>query len=211
MMYPGCQRLFLCGFRFWLFFPVSVKSLFDTCEKPPDQSAVPLMTPSQWQAGINRFQSDFGWESWLAFNDHLQIFETNRGCDCLLKNAKNSTAEQHCCRRKTTVFQVCLWSVMASQVEGGANSETFELAVKERVGNVLKTFDWKVKSRTKWLYFQLYSPEICVSHVADWLWGITCCRTCWTRLCQTQITNDTQTSKQIVFNIEQNRNLSRDV
>ena len=30
---------------------------------------------------------------------------------------------------------------MASQVEGGTNSATFELVVKDRVSNVLKTFD----------------------------------------------------------------------
>ena len=34
---------------------------------------------------------------------------------------------------------------MGSQVEGGANSATFELAVKEGVSNVLKTFDGVVR------------------------------------------------------------------
>ena len=90
-------------------FPVSVKSLFDLREKPLDRSAVHLMTPNQWQAGLNRLWSDFGRESWLASNDHLQIFESNRECHWLLKNAKNSTtAQQHRRRRETVIFQVCV-------------------------------------------------------------------------------------------------------
>ena len=41
--YPGCQRLFMRGFWFWS------SLISDPCEKPLDQSAIPLIASSQLQ------------------------------------------------------------------------------------------------------------------------------------------------------------------
>ena len=108
-------------------FPVSIKSLEWPTRKASGAERYCLMALIQSLA-------DFGQDGWLAPNDHLRDFESNRRYNWL------TTIDQHV----KEYFQLYCWhdvSVPARSVVMAA-TESFEWALKESIpSNVLGGFD----------------------------------------------------------------------
>ena len=67
-------------------FPVAAYVLYcDPRKKPLDQSAIALMTPSQWLACLNWFSPEFGSSVWLAPNSPPRYSKSNSLCHWLTR------------------------------------------------------------------------------------------------------------------------------